>query len=67
MKKVALITGATSGIGSATTTRFLDEGWRVIAVGRRIERLEEMRNSLATTIVPNLFIGRLDVSDSDAT
>jgi 3-hydroxy acid dehydrogenase / malonic semialdehyde reductase len=67
MKKVALITGATSGIGSATTTRFLDEGWRVIALGRRIERLEEMRNSLASTIVPNLFIGRLDVSDSDAT
>ena len=67
MKKVVLVTGATSGIGSAATTRFLDEGWRVIALGRRIERLEEMRNSLAKNVASNLFIGRLDVSDSDAT
>jgi NAD(P)-dependent dehydrogenase (short-subunit alcohol dehydrogenase family) len=40
-EKVAVITGAGSGIGKATALAFLQDGWRVVFVGRRKELLEE--------------------------
>lgn len=46
MRKLALITGATSGIGKATAEIFAQNGWNVIITGRRKERLEEFSNNL---------------------
>ena len=40
--KTALITGATSGFGAATVERFVAGGWRVVATGRRTERLQKL-------------------------
>ena len=40
--KVAMITGATSGIGMATAFRFANEGARVAAVGRRKDALAKL-------------------------
>src|SRR3569623_3259902 len=40
--KVAWITGATSGFGAAAVDRFVAGGWRVVASGRRAERLQEL-------------------------
>lgn len=40
--KTALITGATSGFGAATVERFVAGGWRVVATGRRAERLQKL-------------------------
>ncbi|MGN2253385.1 SDR family NAD(P)-dependent oxidoreductase [Frateuria sp. GZRe12] len=40
--KVAWITGATSGFGAATVDRFVAGGWRVVASGRRAERLQQL-------------------------
>lgn len=42
MTKTVLITGATSGFGAAAVERFADAGWRVIATGRRAERLQPL-------------------------
>jgi serine 3-dehydrogenase len=40
--KTVWITGATSGFGAATVERFVAGGWRVIASGRRAERLQRL-------------------------
>jgi len=42
MTRTILITGATSGFGAAAVRRFLAGGWRVIATGRRTERLQQL-------------------------
>jgi NADP-dependent 3-hydroxy acid dehydrogenase YdfG len=39
--KRVLVIGATSGIGEALATRFVQEGSSVVVVGRRKEKLEE--------------------------
>lgn len=45
--RVAIITGASSGIGRALTERAVRAGWNVIAVGRRAERLEQLQRILS--------------------
>lgn len=46
MKKLALITGATSGIGRATALRLAKGGYDIVATGRRAERLETLRHEI---------------------
>ncbi|KPL50483.1 malonic semialdehyde reductase [Xanthomonas axonopodis] len=46
MSKTVLITGATSGFGSAAVRRFAAAGWKVIATGRRAERLQALAAEL---------------------
>jgi NADP-dependent 3-hydroxy acid dehydrogenase YdfG len=43
MKKTALITGATSGIGEACAKRFAQGGYRLILTGRNTEKLESLK------------------------
>ncbi|KAB2378131.1 SDR family oxidoreductase [Actinomadura montaniterrae] len=40
-ERVALVTGAGSGIGAAVATALLDAGWRVALAGRRAGKLQE--------------------------
>ncbi len=46
-RPVVLITGASAGIGAATAQRFAREGWRIVAVARRPEKLARLAESLA--------------------
>ncbi len=46
MTRTALITGATSGFGAAAARRFTSAGWRVIATGRRADRLQALVDEL---------------------
>ncbi|WNZ61670.1 SDR family NAD(P)-dependent oxidoreductase [Myxococcus sp. MxC21-1] len=47
-----LITGATAGFGLAIARRFIQDGARVIASGRRTERLEALRAELGERVLP---------------
>jgi NAD(P)-dependent dehydrogenase (short-subunit alcohol dehydrogenase family) len=55
--KVAVITGATSGIGEATARLFVAEGARVVVAGRSVERGER----LAAELGEHAFFFRADV------
>ncbi len=56
---IAFITGATSGIGSATAHKLAAQGYQIIATGRRNDRLEEMEkmwtNKYQLPLIPLCF------------
>lgn len=49
MMKWALITGATSGIGWATSVALANQGYSILATGRRAEKLSELEQVLKKT------------------
>lgn len=64
MEHTVLVTGATAGFGEATARRFLANGHKVIAVGRRVERLEALKASLPADQQKKLHTMVVDVCDS---
>ena len=46
MNKIALITGATAGIGEATAYKFAEQKYNIIITGRRKERLDELKKKI---------------------
>ncbi|HEX7886428.1 MAG TPA: SDR family NAD(P)-dependent oxidoreductase [Phenylobacterium sp.] len=58
--RIALVTGATSGFGEAMTRRLIAAGAKVIATGRRAERLAGLAKDLGSD---RLLTRELDVTD----
>lgn len=50
MSRIALITGASSGIGKATATAFANNGINLILCGRRQERLDSLQEHLSKKV-----------------
>lgn len=63
MKKIILITGATSGFGKAITYMFAAAGWNCIITGRRKDRLETIATDLQTKYAIQVLSLVFDVQD----
>ena len=59
--KVALVTGASSGIGQACALRLAQEGMVVVAAARRLERLKRLAEAH-----PNIHAMAVDLRDTEA-
>lgn len=59
---IIFVTGATAGFGQSITRRFIATGHKVIASGRRAERLQELKQELGD----NLYTVQLDVRNRAA-
>ena len=60
MKKTAVITGASSGIGRAAAVQFAKAGYRVIIGARRMERLQQLADEVDAHAIA------LDVTDPES-
>jgi 3-hydroxy acid dehydrogenase/malonic semialdehyde reductase len=58
----AFVTGASNGFGAAIVRRFAAQGWRVVALARRQDRLAALAAELGDSVLPV----RLDVRDAAA-
>ena len=65
MSKIALITGATSGIGRATAQEFAQHGIKLVLCGRRQHRLDELKQSLSEKT--EVYTLNFDVRDKKQT
>ena len=65
MNKIALITGATSGIGRAVADIFAENKYNLIVTGRRSERLQELKAALERQHGIGVLVLCFDVRDND--
>jgi NADP-dependent 3-hydroxy acid dehydrogenase YdfG len=65
MTRVAVVTGASSGIGAATAVKLAEAGYRVVLTARRADRLEEVAKQV-TAAGGRAEVHELDVTDRPA-
>lgn len=63
--RLAVVTGASSGIGAATARRLGVDGWRVVLVARRADRLAQVAQDVETA-GGVAHVEALDAADADA-
>lgn len=61
MPQTAVVTGASSGIGAATVRRLRAEGWDVVGVARRAERLAVLADQTGADVVTADLTDEADV------
>ena len=66
MSKIILITGASSGFGKATATKFAAGGWNLILTARRKEKLDELAKALEANYGIKTLCLTFDIQDKKA-
>jgi NAD(P)-dependent dehydrogenase (short-subunit alcohol dehydrogenase family) len=69
MTKIALVTGASRGLGAALTEQLALQGWNVVAVARTTGGLEELDDRVKAHRLPgagHLTLAPMDVTNDDA-
>ncbi len=61
-KRLAVVTGASSGIGAATARRLAGEGFHVVCAARRADRIEELAREIDGTAVVCDITSEADVA-----
>ncbi|XP_037935019.1 farnesol dehydrogenase-like [Teleopsis dalmanni] len=64
--KVAVVTGASSGIGAAVVKDLVNAGLIVVGLARRVGRVEELKEQVAAGKQQNLYARQCDVSNEDS-
>lgn len=73
--KIAIVTGASSGIGKATAVALFADGWNVVFAGRRLDRLEQAiaeateahpDQTREATPIPRAIAVQTDVTSQDS-
>ncbi|MBL4927700.1 SDR family NAD(P)-dependent oxidoreductase [Fuscibacter oryzae] len=68
-QKIALVTGASRGLGAALAEQLAARGWHVIAVARTVGGLEEVDDRIKALALPGvggLTLAPMDVTNEDA-
>ena len=65
-RPIALVTGATSGIGRATAVRLAANGYRLILTGRRVVTLRKLAETIEADYQTDCLAVPVDVRDYDA-
>jgi len=63
MKRIALITGATTGIGNATAHKLAENNYNLIITGRRKELLDDLKKELGIKYKCDVLTLNFDVRD----
>lgn len=66
MKKIALITGATSGIGEGCARRFAVGGYNLILMGRNVDKLESLKGELTAKYGCEVLALAFDIRNREA-
>ena len=65
-QRIALVTGASRGIGYAVAKRLAQEGVHIIATGRTVGALEQLDDEIFELTGSNITISPLDICDGNA-
>lgn len=66
VNKVAVVTGASSGIGAQIAIDLANAGVKVVGCARRVERVEELKTKVKLEFRKNLYAFKCDVGNEES-